>query len=119
MARLPAAAAPWLSRRRAFADLRLPRRWRPGLRPWQRAGCGAWLLREAMNMAGWFADPWHEADLRFHDGPAWTPRTRTLKPCTVRYTRADHGLHAVMTVATLGLWAPVWAYAGGGRYRIR
>lgn len=38
---------------------------------------------------------------RFWDGQQWVPGTIKIK-------KTNHVLHAVLTVCTLGLWAPVW-----------
>lgn len=68
-------------------------------------------------VTGWYADPWRHADLRYWNG-TWTGRTRTVRPCTVRYRQPNHGLHLALSVVTFGLWLPMWAWSAGGGYRI-
>lgn len=77
--------------------------------------------------AGWYPDS-SGSGLRYFDGRAWTPSvappTQQAFPHmpSVTVTQPNHGLHAILTILTCGLWAPIWfviAIAGSRRMRIQ
>lgn len=94
--------------------------------------------------AGWYQDPADPSSLtwRYWDGYRWTEHASFCGPGTLaRYsnqpaltpyappathprhvsglTTGGHLVHAVLTVCTLGLWAPVWALVAWlGRRRV-
>lgn len=58
--------------------------------------------------------------MRFWDGSHWTDATRVLKMTRIEYKPAgDVFTNLMLTVLTMGLWAPVWMVRAGERYRIR
>lgn len=69
---------------------------------------------------GWYRDPWQRDGLRYWDGRAWTSRARPLEPVTVTtYAPSDPFTNAMLTLATCGLWAPVWMARAGTRHSVK
>lgn len=80
--------------------------------------------------AGWYPDPGGQPGQRYHDGRRWTqhfvptpppaPAAPTPAPVAVAVATGggpSHGLHAVLTLLTCGMWLPIWilvAIFGGG-----
>lgn len=74
-----------------------------------------------MAPAGWYDEPGEPGTLRYWNGNAWTPNrapkykavaavptnTVVVTP-PIRFRKTSHGFHLIMTILTLGLWAPVW-----------
>jgi Protein of unknown function (DUF2510) len=92
------------------------------------------MSQEIAPQGGWYADPYGQPVLRWHDGTAWTAYTvaqpqpqpqATKAPIAVAIAGGGRGgiggwhlLHLVLTVCTAGLWLPVWivhAIAGSRR----
>ena len=72
----------------------------------------------SLSPAGWYRNP-AGPGLRFFDVRQWTNRTRMPQRVRVVYRPPSHCFHAIMTAATCGMWAPVWAWSAGGRYKVR
>ena len=71
-------------------------------------------------LRGWYRDPWKRDSLRFWDGRVWTARARPLEPVSVvTYQPGDAYTNFMLTVATCGLWAPVWMVRAATRYRVK
>lgn len=69
---------------------------------------------------GWFRDPWQQASLRYWDGRQWTPRIRdTGRAVIIRKSKGDTFTNLALTVATCGLWAPVWMLRSADRHTVR
>lgn len=71
---------------------------------------------------GWYRNPDRRdpAQLRFWDGRQWTNQTRRLTMCRIEHKPAgDVFTNAILTVLTMGLWAPVWMVRASDRYRVR
>jgi hypothetical protein len=69
---------------------------------------------------GWYLDPWDRDQLRYWDGRQWAPRVRPLEPVTIVTVRpGDVFTNAMLTLATCGLWAPVWMLRTGARTRVK
>jgi Protein of unknown function (DUF2510) len=68
--------------------------------------------------AGWYPEPGQAHVIRYWDGAAWTDFRRTpvvagqqapiVLTTPTRFRKTSHGFHLIMTICTLGLWAPVW-----------
>lgn len=85
---------------------------------------------------GWHPDPRVPGQLRYWDGSTWTAHIAPAGPPPMAMqhyamppavhrgtvgglTNGQHLLHAIITVCTFGLWAPVWALlAWSGRRRV-
>jgi len=68
--------------------------------------------------AGWYQTT-ERGQLRYWDGRVWTAQRRELGAVTIRVSPAgDPFYNALLTVATCGLWAPIWMRRAGERRKV-
>ncbi len=66
--------------------------------------------------AGWYPEPntfGGSRGMRYWDGTTWTGQVAPPQLFIPRAT--NHLLHLLLTVLTLGLWAPIWLLVGIAR----
>jgi hypothetical protein len=81
------------------------------------------MSQEIEPRAAWYPDPYGQPVLRWYDGAAWTAQTVDRQPSSppaaapIAIAVAGggrsgiggwHVVHFILTIATLGLWLPVW-----------
>lgn len=74
------------------------------------------MTEQQQAVAGWYPNPVDAYTERWWDGAVWTgatrPRGQMAQMPQVSVTRYPQqyrpGMHLILTICTLGAWAPIW-----------